>query len=84
MGTSVLLAPFILPMIFAAIVKMLFDAEGRTELFQFIGSFFSEEAFDIYAELFRKFTSPEFIEQVKEPISQIIEGFVNMILHGTL
>ncbi len=78
MGTSVLLAPFILPMIFAAIVNMLFDAESRTELFHMFGMLFSEEAFDIYAEAFRKFTSPEFLEQIKEPVGQIIEGILSL------
>ena len=78
MGTSILLIPFIIPMVFAALVKMLFDAESRMELFNIFGNLFSEEAFEIYAEAFRKFTSPEFLEQIKEPVGQIIEGFLSL------
>lgn len=80
MGTSVLLAPFILPMIFAAFVKMMFDAEARTEFFQIFDALFTEEAFEAYAEVFRNFTSPEFWEQIKEPIGQIVEGIINLLL----
>lgn len=79
MGTSLLLAPFIIPMIFAAIVKMMFDAESRMELFRILGMFFSEEAFKGYAELFRELTSPEFLEQIKEPVGQIIEGILSLL-----
>lgn len=79
MGTSILLIPFIIPMVFAALVKMLFDAESRMELFNIIfGNLFSEEAFEAYAEVFRNFTSPEFLEQIKEPVSQIIEGILSL------
>ena len=59
-------------------VNMLFDAESRTELFHMFGMLFSEEAFDIYAEAFRKFTSPEFLEQIKEPVGQIIKGILSL------
>lgn len=78
MGTSILLIPFIIPMVFAALVKMLFDAESRMELFNIFGKLFSEEAFEAYAEVFRNFTSPEFLEQIKEPVGQIIEGFLSL------
>lgn len=80
MGTSVLLAPFILPMIFAAFVKMMFNAEARTEFFQIFDALFTEEAFEAYAEVFRSFTSPEFLEQIKEPLSQIVEGILSVIM----
>ena len=78
MGTSILLIPFIIPMVFAALVKMLFDAESRMELFNIFGKLFSEEAFEAYAEVFRNFTSPESQEQIKEPVGQIIEGFLSL------
>lgn len=78
MGTSILLIPFIIPMVFAALVKMLFDAESRMELFNIFGNLFSEEAFEAYAEVFRNFTSPEFLEQIKEPVGQIIEGILSL------
>lgn len=72
MGTSVLLAPFILPFAFYVIIKMMLNP---SDFIGFLDVFFTEEAFKAYEEAFKYFTNGEFAETLIKNLSENFSGY---------
>ncbi|MBQ7838726.1 MAG: hypothetical protein IJ395_08910 [Clostridia bacterium] len=72
MGTSVLLAPFILPFAFYVIIKMMLNP---SDFIGFFDVFFTEEAFKAYEETFKYFINGEFAETLIKNLSENFSGY---------